>query len=61
MDRQLLGYLLLVICVLMLAAVILRAWNDTPRRAYKRRRRADEARLAARHRDRDEGLPPAAG
>jgi hypothetical protein len=59
MGRQLLGYLLLVICLLLVAGVALRAWHNSSRRSYKRRRRADEARLEARDRDRDERAPPA--
>ena len=55
MDRHLVGYLLLAVCLLALVAVAARLVYNSPRRVYRRNRLADQARWAARARAREKG------
>lgn len=59
MDRHIVAYVLLAAGLLVVAALIARAVYNSPRRLYRRRRLADEARWAARSPDHGEGGVPA--
>ena len=48
MDRHLVAYLLVAVCVLAVAALIARAVYNSPRRVYRRSRLAEQARARQR-------------
>jgi hypothetical protein len=58
MDRNLIGQLLLALCVVLVAVALLRMRHKSSRRSYKRSRQADETRWAAKARGRGELDPP---